>query len=166
MKKILFSLIFLLSANAYSQTVFESMAYPQQMTGYIFVSSKMPDAFLISIAAEASKAGMALVLNGYQTPGPHGLEITTRRIVEINEACCGERGATWMINPMLYERYKVASIPAFVIAQSESADPASFSKVGGEMSVINALKFIYQNSQIPSIKKKAGEIYRNMSINQ
>jgi len=166
MKKLLLSLMLLISAGAHAQSVFESMARPEQMSGYIFVSSKMPDALLISLASEASKAGMALVLNGYQVPGAHGMEITTRRVAEINDACCGDHGATWMINPLLYDRYKVASIPAFVIAQGESADPSTYSKVGGEMSVINALKFFYQNSQIPSIKKKAGEIYQKMSINQ
>ncbi|UWE19361.1 type-F conjugative transfer system pilin assembly protein TrbC [Herbaspirillum huttiense] len=166
MKKIL-SLISLtlathIAPNAEAQTsLYEGFRDPNANTvrAFIFVSTKLPDATLIALARDSRRAGVGLVLNGYVNNGPRGLEDTKSRVADINRACCGEGVANWQINPLLFQRYKINAVPAFVIAKGSGDKPNDYSKISGEMSLGNALKFFAQESAIPEIKKKSAEVY-------
>ncbi len=153
--------LFCIPGYSHSETLFESMreANQQGMSGYVFVSEKLSDTTLIALSREASKAGMGMVLNGYVIDGPGGLDATKALVQRINSACCGKNGANWQINPLLYERYKIRTSPSFVIAIGTGKSNNDFSKVSGEMSVSNALKFIAQQSSIKSIRDKARSTY-------
>ena len=164
----LFAMGLMLSFSVQAQ-LFQSMASAggsQKLYGYIFIAPNMSDATQIALARDASKSGMGLVLNGFIEDGAKGWEKTSKHVADINRACCGERGgAHWQINPTLFTRYKVTVAPTFVIAQGESDDPSSYSKVEGEMGVADALRIFYQRSRIAVIKNKAGEIFNRLASN-
>lgn len=149
------------AAYCQGQSLYSSIveANASGMSGYVFVSGSMPDSSLIALARDARAVGMSLVLNGYIQDGPNGLEATKRRIAAINSACCANAGAHWQINPLLFQRYDIKAVPAFVIARGTGNGPADFSKITGEMSVPNALKFFGQTSKLPEVKSKANSIY-------
>jgi len=164
MRKIFVVLALSMGSVCQAQSVFDSIVKPAGLSSYIFVSSSLSETTLINLARDASKTGMTLVLNADFTTGAGAREETRRRVAMIDEACCGRRSVSWMINPILFDRYKIRAVPTFVIARGESADPSDYSKVSGEMSVANALKFFYQGSQIPVIKQKSGEIYQKLTL--
>lgn len=169
MKKLLITALLISSSLTMAQQsatpLFNSMAKGESgLRGYIFVSSQMSDTSLIAYAGDASKSGMTLVLNGYVDESPQGLLHTQQRVQEINRACCGERGgAHWQINPPLFDLYQVKTVPTFVIAKGESKNPADYSKISGEMSVGNALKFFYQKSSIPEVKAESARVYKRLA---
>lgn len=151
----------ILPASAQERSMFSSIveANANGMSGYVFVSPSMPDASLIALARDARKAGMTLVLNGFFEDGRAGLDATRRKISAINSACCANAGAHWQVNPLLYQRYGIKATPAFVIAKGTGTGSSDFSKVAGDMSVANALKFFGQESRVPDIRDKARDIY-------
>lgn len=148
-------------AAAQDRSLYSSMveANANGMSGYVFVSPTMPDASLIALARDARKAGMTLVLNGFYEDGRGGLDATRRKIAAINSACCANAGAHWQVNPLLFQRYGVKATPSFVIAKGTGTGAGDFSKVAGEMSVANALKFFGQESRVSDIRDKARDIY-------
>lgn len=155
------SLCFAFVSPATGQSLFESLRDPSAtgLSGYIFVSSKMPHATLVELARDARRTGMTMVLNGYSIDGPGGMDATKLKVVEINKACCNQSGAHWQVNPLLFARYKINATPAFVIARGTGDRSQDYSKVSGEMGVPNALKFFAQQSQQPDVRRKANEIY-------
>lgn len=148
-------------AQAQDQSLYDAIVQSNAtgMSGYVFVSGAMPDASLIALARDARKAGMSLVLNGFLQDGPNGLDSTKRKIAAINSACCANAGAHWQINPLLFQRYGIKATPTFVVARGTGTGDNDYSKVSGEMSVGNALKFMGQKSQLPDVKRKSNEIY-------
>jgi len=150
--------MFACAGLAHGQTLFDSMRERgpgQAAGGYVFVSSKMSDTTLIALARDARGAGLTMVLNGFWGD----LDSTRRRVGEINRACCGQRGAAWQINPLLFQRYRITAVPAFVIAVGPGDAAGDFSKVAGEMSVANALKFFGQRSALADVRKYASKAY-------
>lgn len=144
-----------------AQSLFESMRDPAAtgLSGYIFVSAKMPQTTLVNLARDAHRTGMTMVLNGYAVDGPGGMDATKQKVVEINRACCAKSGAHWQINPLLVARYKIRAVPTFVIARGTGNRPSDFAKISGEMSVANALKSFAQQSSQADIRRKATETY-------
>jgi len=151
----------LIAAPAQTQSLYESFRDPNANTmhAFIFVSMKLPDATLIALARDSRRAGVGLVLQGFIHDGPRGLEDTKARIADINHACCDKNVANWQINPVLFQRYKVAAVPTFVIAKGSGGKESDYSKISGEMSLGNALKFFAQESHISDIKSNAGQVY-------
>lgn len=151
----------LLMAPARSESMYEAFRDPNAntMRAFIFVSMKLPDATLIALARDSRRAGVGMVLQGFIHEGPRGLEDTKAKIAAINRACCDKNVANWQINPMLYQRYNVKAVPAFVIAKGSGNSVADYSKISGEMSLGTALKFFAQESKIPDIRKRAGQVY-------
>lgn len=164
MRKLLFALLsvlFLPSTSQAQQSLYEAFRDPNanNMSAFIFVSLRLPDATLIALARDARRAGASMVLNGFIHDGPRGLEDTKLKVAQLNEACCNKGAPHWMINPMLFKRYDVVRTPTFVIGKGTSDKAQDYSKVSGEMGLPNALKFFAQESRIPDIKKRAGEVY-------
>jgi conjugal transfer pilus assembly protein TrbC len=144
--------------GASAQDLFESMretSVAGRPGGYVFVSAQVSDTSLIPLARDARRAGFAIVLNGFWGD----LDDTRRRVVRINDACCGQDGARWQINPMLFQRYQVTAVPSFVISVGPGPGPQAFSKVSGEMSVASALKTFAQQSALPAVRHFAAMTY-------
>lgn len=147
-----------LASAAGAQGLFESMratGAASQPGGYVFVSGHLPDTTLIPLARDARRAGFTLVVNGFWDD----LDATRRRVAQINAACCGQAGARWQINPLMFERYRVDAVPSFVVSVGPGTAPADYSKVTGEMSVANALKFFAQQSKVAAVRRYAAAAY-------
>jgi conjugal transfer pilus assembly protein TrbC len=145
-------------AGAKAQSLFESMREATgaaQPGGYVFVSERVNDTSLIPLARDAQRAGLTIVLNGFWGD----INATRQRVARINEACCGEAGPRWQINPLLFQRYQVTTVPSFVLAVGPGAGPHDFSRVTGEMSVSNALKTFAQESKLPAVRHYARMTY-------
>lgn len=148
----------LASASAQAQSLFDSMLNPSgvgQPGGYVFVSQQVSDTALIPLAREARHAGFTLVLNGFWGD----LNTTRQRMARINNACCSGNGASWQVNPLLFQRYRVAAVPAFVIAVGPGAQAQDYSKLTGEMGVADALKTFAQQSKLPAVRRFAALTY-------
>ncbi|PZR46035.1 MULTISPECIES: TrbC family F-type conjugative pilus assembly protein [Burkholderiaceae] len=144
------------TVHADQGSLVESMTAPWNTL--IFVSTRMPQASVIELAREASQAHAIIVLTGFT--GEDGtLTATQRYAAQINAACCGKKPARWIIDPVLTRRFHVAAAPTFVIAHGDSDNPAEYSKVAGEISLAQALKFFAQTSQLPAARDYAGRAY-------
>lgn len=146
------------AGTGHGQSLFESMrdsGPAGQAGGYVFVSEQVSDTALIPLARDAQRAGLTLVVNGFWGD----INATRQRVARINEACCGQNGARWQINPMLFQRYRVTAVPSFVLTVGPGDAPGDFSKVTGEMSVANALKFFAQQSKVPAVRRLAASTY-------
>jgi conjugal transfer pilus assembly protein TrbC len=128
---------------------------------YIFVSTTMPRLALVDLAREASQARATLVLRGFATPPgqPVDLPAMQRLIAEIDAACCDKRPVAWMVDPKLFDRYRIRAVPSFVLADGTGADPRSYSLVTGDMALANALKFFAQTSALPAVRDRAAALY-------
>lgn len=141
-----------------AQSLFESMrdrGVASQPGGYVFVSQALSDTTLIPLARDAQRAGLTIVVNGFW----NDLATTRERVARINDACCGKNGARWQINPTLFQRYQVTAVPSFVLSVGAGAQAQDFSKVTGEMSVANALKYFAQQSRVPAVRRFATMTY-------
>jgi conjugal transfer pilus assembly protein TrbC len=143
------------AAHAEQASLLDTMTAPWNT--YIFVSTRMPQASVIELAREASQAHAAIVLTGFVGDGT--LTSTQKYAAEINSACCGNKPARWIIDPVLTRRYQVTAAPTFVVAQGDSDNPGEYSKVSGEINLAQALKFFAQTSALPSARDYAGRVY-------
>ena len=126
------------------------------VNAYVFVSTKMLDGQLINLARQARNYGFTIVLNGQGADQ----EQTNRRIVQINDACCGKAVPTWIVYPQLYRAFKITQTPSFVIAKGESGQLDTFSKIAGGMSISDALGIFYNKSQLAFVRTTASNLYR------
>lgn len=159
---ILASALLLTTPYGYAENLYENMrqqARQDQPGGYVFVSEHVPDATLIALARDARRARLTIVVNGFWGD----LGATRARIARINERCCAQQGASWQINPLLFQRYRVTAVPSFVIAVKAGTGIQDFSKVTGEMNVENALKFFAQQSRIAEVRKFATSTYQRLA---
>ena len=151
---------FFTPAQLHAQSMLASIRGREWAT-YVFVSTGMPRHALVELAREASLVGATLVLRGFAPT--HGQTVDFSRlqttIAEINHQCCRDKGPGWIVDPRLYERYRVQAVPSFVIARGEGAAPEDYSLVRGDMALANALKFIAQNSGLPAMRTQAAQIY-------
>jgi conjugal transfer pilus assembly protein TrbC len=143
-------------AHADQPTLLDTITAPWNTL--IFVSTRMPQASVLKLAREASQANAILVLTGFIAEDGT-LTATQRYVAGINNACCGKKPARWMIDPVLTRRFHVTAAPTFVLAHGESDNPGEYSKVAGEISLAQALKFFAQTSQLPSARDYASHVY-------
>ena len=95
----------------------------------IFVSTATPRASLVELAREASRAGAVLVFRGFAQEASQGqgtaadLQGLQAFVAAINAQCCADsKGstATWIVDPRLFDRYKVRTAPTFVVAWGDA----------------------------------------------
>lgn len=125
---------------------------------FIFISTQMPRQSLLELSREASQAHAVIVLTGFGGPG-NTLTSTQKFAADVNAICCGKQPARWIIDPNLTKRYGVTAAPTFVVGHGSSDNPGEFSKVSGEMSLAQALKFIAQDSRLVSASEYAKRVY-------
>ncbi|UCF24432.1 MAG: type VI secretion protein [Ralstonia sp.] len=125
---------------------------------FIFVSTKMPRQSLVELAREASQAQAVIVLTGFG--GTEDTLVSTQTFAaEINNICCQQKPARWIVDPVLTRRYKVVGAPTFVVGHGKSDSPNEFSKVAGEFSLAQALKLIAQGSRVTAASEFAKRVY-------
>ena len=132
---------------------------------YVFVSTGMPRETLVALAREASAAGAVLVFRGFAEPSggaaPISLQSLQQLVAEVDAACCQGRKVAWMVDPKLFDRYRVVAAPSFCVAWGEGGGAQDFSIVSGDMALASALKFMAQQSTLPGIRKRTAAIYQD-----
>ncbi|RQQ88685.1 type VI secretion protein [Burkholderia stagnalis] len=157
MKRTLAALAICIAPPAFAEpSLVETMAAPWNT--FVFVSTRMPVQSVIELAREASQARAVIVLTGFGG-SDSTLTGTQRYAAEINAACCAKQPARWIVDPVLTKRYRVTAAPTFVVAHGSSENPGEYSKVAGEMSLAQALKFFAQASRLPSARDYAAKLY-------
>lgn len=158
MKKLLATMLLCSAASAHAEqaSLVDSITAPWNTL--IFVSTKMPQASVIELAREASAAGAVIVMTGFADEGGT-LTATQKYTAQISSTCCGKKPPHWIIDPVLTRRYHVTAAPAFVIVHGESDDPREYSKVAGDISLAQALKFVAQTSKLPAARDAASRTY-------
>ena len=131
----------------------------------IFVSTATPRASLVELAREASRAGAVLVFRGFAQEASQGqgtsvdLQGLQAFVASIDTQCCKGSKVTWIVDPRLFDRYKVRTAPTFVVAWGDAARPQDYSLITGDMALANALKSMAQQSALPGIRKRAAAVY-------
>ena len=143
------------SVFANDLSLFNTIKQAGKLDEYLFVSFSMSDQDLIELSAQAQIVKMTLVISGFDEHSTDGLEHTKLRISQINHSCCENKGPVWMIYPQLFERFNIKTVPSFVISKNSNDNIPEFTKISGEMSVQNALKYIYAGTNYSLIKKQA-----------
>jgi conjugal transfer pilus assembly protein TrbC len=115
----------------------------------VFVSLDMPQASLKRLVADAQRYGATLVLRGVKDKS---IEATAKAIYAL-QGDLGERGAAWRIDPRLFQRFQVDSVPAHVLLDANSSIPGGcasddclrnlrYARVAGDISIEHALSSI------------------------
>jgi conjugal transfer pilus assembly protein TrbC len=127
---------------------------------YIFVSTSMPERDLVDLAREASQANATLVFRGFAPNSSNAINLQALQslVAEIDQRCCSGKPVSWMVDPRLFERYRVQAVPAFVLAFG-AGGPTEYSLVTGDMALANALKFFTQTSALPGVRAQAASVY-------
>jgi conjugal transfer pilus assembly protein TrbC len=156
-RSIAFLILAATSMGATAQTpLLDSMT--ARWNTFIFVSTKMPRQSLVELAREASQAQAVIVLTGFGGSADT-LVATQAFAAEINNICCQQKPARWIVDPVLTRRYQVNAAPTFVVGHGKSDNPNEFSKVAGEFSLAQALKLIAQGSRVAPAIDYAKRVY-------
>jgi type-F conjugative transfer system pilin assembly protein TrbC len=154
----------LAAGSASAQTMLGSMR--AGWSTYIFVATGMPRESLVALAREASASGAVLVFRGFALPAgagpgtaPINLQALQSLVADVDAACCQGKKVAWMVDPKLFDRYRVTAVPSFCVAWGEGGGAQDFSLVSGDMALANALKFMTQQSALPGIRKRAAALY-------
>lgn len=121
----------------------------------IFASLSMPRDVLHELSRQAKEAGGVVVLRGVLN---EGWVATMKEARAINQGA----GAAWEINPAMFKKFKVTTVPVFVLADASKIVPSdegcapdiAYASVTGEISVEQALNIIKSRGK-PEFAKMA-----------
>lgn len=124
----------------------------------VLVSFSMPDADIRELARQAARIGAPLILRGL-VGGT--LPATQKKLAEFADI----PGASFLVDPTLFRRFKVETVPTFVLPLEElngcSQDgcpvPAHV-KVSGESGLDHILDEVSRRARDPRAKQLAGEM--------
>jgi conjugal transfer pilus assembly protein TrbC len=113
----------------------------------IFASFTMPQESLKRLVGQANRIGAAVVLRGFKN---NSLKETSLAINAL-----GEQSGNVQVNPNAFTKYKVATVPTFVLAKADGIDqvdaegcalPDTYVSVAGDVSLDYALEEIARRS--------------------
>lgn len=121
----------------------------------IFASLSMPREALHELSRQAKEAGGVVVLRGVLN---EGWVATMKEARAINQGA----GAVWEISPAMFKKFKVTTVPVFVLADASQIVPSdegcapdvAFASVTGDISVEQALNIIKSRGK-PAFAKMA-----------
>lgn len=121
----------------------------------IFASLSMPKDVLRELSRQAKEAGAVVVLRGVLG---EGWVATMKEARAINQGA----GAAWEINPAMFKKFKVTTVPVFVLADASRIVPSdegcapdiAYASVTGDISVEQALNIIKSRGK-PEFAKMA-----------
>lgn len=121
----------------------------------IFASLSMPRDVLNKLSRQAKEAGGVVVLRGVLN---EGWVATMKEARAINQGA----GVAWEINPAMFKKFKVTTVPVFVLADASKIVPSdegcapdiAYASVIGEISVEQALNIIKSRGK-PEFAKMA-----------
>jgi type-F conjugative transfer system pilin assembly protein TrbC len=124
----------------------------------VLVSFSMPDADIRELARQAARIGAPLILSGL-VGGT--LTATQKKLAEFEDI----PGASFLVDPTLFRRFKVETVPTFVLpleelnACSQDGCPVpAHVKVSGESGLDHILDEVARRARDPRAKQLAGEM--------
>lgn len=124
----------------------------------VLVSFSMPDADIRELARQAARIGAPLILRGL-VGGT--LTATQKKLAEFADI----PGASFLVDPTLFRRFKIETVPTFVLpleelnACSQDGCPVpAHVKVSGESGLDHILDEVSQRARDPRAKQLAGEM--------
>lgn len=118
----------------------------------VFVSFSMPPASLRLLAEQASRAGGTLVLRGLHQAS---LKATAAKVREV----LGDSADGLIVDPRLFDLYRVESVPLFVVAADEGvagcngdscAATPTHTRLAGDVTLEFALRRMAEASDLPT----------------
>ncbi|MDM4770903.1 type-F conjugative transfer system pilin assembly protein TrbC [Solimonas sp. SE-A11] len=127
----------------------------------LLVSFSIPQASLRALVADAAGAGVTLVLRGLVNDSMDQTAAAMRRLLGRDQALAG---ASFAIDPTLFERFQVGRVPALILPleplqacdEGGCAVPAH-AKVAGEASLDYLLSTIVRGAKDPRARQLAAE---------
>lgn len=123
---------------------------------YVFISLSMPKHSLERILDVAERTGAVVVLRGMK-------ERSLRKTFAAVQELIGQRQVGVGLNPQLFQRFGVTSVPAIVLAKPEAlaaecqqnkcVDPKSYAKLTGDVSIDYGLDLIER--QAPTLRNES-----------
>ena len=98
---------------------------------YIFISFSMPDAALKNYAAEAEQLGAILVMRG----------LKNNSFFE-TKAKADELAIMFNIDPNLFEKYQITSVPAIIVDNHQDQNKEQIKKLTGHIALSDALQIM------------------------
>lgn len=133
----------------------------------VFVSLGMPRASLQRLIDEAKRVRAVLVLRGVKDRS------LTRTAAAVSELM-GSQGPGWQIDPALFRRFDIASVPSFVLIDPArpvavgcgdgQCQQAAFAKLQGDVSIAHALGVIADGD--PELAETARGLAARLSASQ
>ena len=124
----------------------------------VLVSFSMPDADIRELARQAARIGAPLILRGLVDGN---LRATQKKLGQFADI----PGASFLVDPTLFRRFKVETVPTFVLpleelnACSQDGCPVpAHVKVSGESGLDHILDEIGRRARDPRAKQLAGEM--------
>lgn len=127
----------------------------------IMISFSMPDNVIKAYSKQAKEAGGVILMRGlYQ----NSLTKTVNKAVTVNPSMAG-----WQIDPVQFRRFKVDKVPTIVLIGDADAptltdgcaQPVSYAKVVGDVSVRQALEIMRLRANKP-LAEKAGDLLKTI----
>ena len=123
----------------------------------VFVSFSMPDEALKTYTEEARDAGATIVLRGMVD---HSLVKTQAKAWQVSHG-----RSAWEINPGLFRKFKINTVPAIVLAQGDShvtesgcAIPKDYLRVDGSVAIRQALLLMRRYGDGPLVQDAASRL--------
>ena len=130
----------------------------------VLVSFSMPDADIRDLARQAAQIGARLILRGLVDGN---LRATQRKLAQFADV----PGASFMVDPTLFRRFKVEAVPTFVLpleelnACSQDGCPVpAHVKVSGESGLDHILDEISRRARDPRAKQLASEMQAMLKV--
>ncbi len=123
----------------------------------VFVSLSMPEHVLKALARQAKDAGAVMVLRGLKGGS---WQVTWKTLAALNQGI----GAEWIIHPEGFRQFKIAKVPAIVLADGRTAsvmedgcaEAGSYASLAGDVSIEQGLGIMKVSGE-PVISQLAAE---------
>ena len=136
--------------NAQMKTKQDNKQYPSVI---VFISFSMPEQSLIAIIHDANKIGASVVIRGLVNNS------FKETFVKVTNLVKQSKGGGVELNPPLFKKFHVESVPATVILPStniciteSSCKSDDFDVVYGDIPLIDALKMIRDHGDVSKLK--------------
>lgn len=125
------------------QNLSETKEQEEKALLLVFISFNLPSATLQALIDQTTRAGGVLVVRGLVNGS---FRETAKRIQEL--------GGTIHIDPPLFERFAVQSVPTFILSEplsrEEAVTPIPHDRIAGNISLLHALTLFEEKGDLPS----------------
>lgn len=131
------------SSSSHSKCMAKESAQMPDPALLVFISFSVPDATWLSLSNEIAKINGVFILRGLPN---NSFQELAQRLLKLRQ---NRVNAEIQINPELFEKYGITSVPTFVISEE-----GKFDKVSGNISPSYAIDLAVQEGETASTARK------------